>query len=67
MSCINDPTRLKIKEVYPAYISLDSFLESSIYNLKINANAHGGWDMYDSTGLMHLIQDDHDFLAVGAG
>ena len=35
-ACIADPTRLVIKEVFPAYMSLDSFLESSIYNLKLN-------------------------------
>ena len=45
-ACIADPTRLRIKEVFPAYMSLDSFLESSIYNLKLNQDAHGGFD-YD--------------------
>ena len=43
-ACIADPTRLIIREVYPAFISLDSFLESSIYNLKLNQDAHGGFD-----------------------
>ena len=33
---INDPSRLIIREVLPSFISLDSFLESSIYNLKLN-------------------------------
>ena len=55
-ACIADPTRLVIKEVYPAFMSLDSFLESSIYNLKLNQNAHGGFD-YKNEGA----------LAVGAG
>ena len=55
-ACIADPTRLVIKEVFPAYMSLDSFLESSIYNLKLNQDAHGGFD-YTKEGN----------LAVGAG
>jgi hypothetical protein len=33
---ILDPTKLVIKDVFPVYISLDSFLESSIFNLKMN-------------------------------
>ena len=32
----NNMATLVIKEVFPAYMSLDSFLESSIYNLKLN-------------------------------
>ena len=40
----------------PVYISLDSFLESSIYNLKMNQDAAGGFD---------LKQEGK--LAVGAG
>ena len=42
---ISDPTKLVIKEVLPVYISLDSFLESSIYNLKMNQDAAGGFDL----------------------
>ena len=41
---ISDPTKLIIREVLPAFISLDSFLESSIYNLKCNQDASGGFD-----------------------
>ena len=33
---ISDPTKLVIKAVHPVYMSLDSFLESSIFNLKMN-------------------------------
>ena len=33
---ISDPTKLVIKDVYPVYMSMDSFLESSIYNLQMN-------------------------------
>ena len=35
-AAIMDPTKLVIHEVYPAYMSLDSFLESAIFNLKMN-------------------------------
>ena len=53
---INDPSRLIIREVLPSFISLDSFLESSLYNLKLNQDASGGFD-YEKQGE----------LAVGAG
>ena len=55
-AAISDPTRLKIKEVYPAYMSFESFLESSIYNLKLNQDAHGGFNVKEEGS-----------LAIGAG
>ena len=55
-ACINDPSRLVIRSVLPCYISLDSFLESSIFKLKTNQDAAGGFD-YDKQGE----------LAIGAG
>jgi len=33
---IADPTKLIIDKVHPVYMSLDSFLESAIFNLKMN-------------------------------
>ena len=45
-----------IKEVFPVYMGMDSFLESSIYNLKINEDAAGGFDL-----------NEQGKLAVGAG
>ena len=53
---ISDPTKLVIKDVFPVYMSLDSFLESSIFNLKMNEQAAGGFDLNDEAK-----------LAVGAG
>ena len=53
---ISDPSKLVIHDVHPTYISLDSFLESSIFNLKCNQDASGGFD-YDKQGE----------LAIGAG
>ena len=53
---IADPTKLVINDVFPVFMSLDSFLESSIYNLKMNQDASGGFD-YKHQGK----------LAVGSG
>ena len=53
---ISDPSKLVIREVFLSFISLDSFMESSIYNLKCNQDASGGFD-YDKQGE----------LAIGAG
>ena len=53
---ISDASKLVIKEVMPVYMSLDSFLESSIFNLKMNQDAAGGFDL-----------QNEGKLAVGAG
>ena len=53
---IQDPSKLVIKDVYPVYMSMDAFLESSIFNLKMNEQAAGGFDL-----------KDEGKLAVGAG
>lgn len=54
---ISDPTKLIISDVYPVYMGLDAFLESAIYNLKMNQDAAGNFDIKDEGGV----------LAVGAG
>lgn len=41
---INDPTKLIINKIVPSYMSLDSFLDSSIFNLNKNQDASGGFD-----------------------
>ena len=46
---IDDPSRLIIREVHPTFLSLDSFLESSIFNLKCNQDSSGGFE-YDRQG-----------------
>ena len=33
---ITDPTKLIVSQVFPVYMSLDSFIDSAIFNLKIN-------------------------------
>ena len=53
---INDPTKLNILGIVPSFMSLDSFLDSSIFNLKKNQDASGGFD-YKNQGC----------LAVGVG
>ena len=54
---IADPTKLVIRDVYPVYMSLDAFMESSIYNMRLSeGQAAGGFDLKDEAK-----------LAVGAG
>lgn len=53
---INDPTKLTIQAIVPHFMSLDSFMDSSIFNLKKNQDASGGFD-YKNQGS----------LAVGVG
>lgn len=50
---IQDPTKLIIKGIVPTYMSLDSFLDASIYNLKKNQDASGGFD-YNLQGELAL-------------
>jgi hypothetical protein len=41
---ISDPSKLIIHDIVPTYMSCDSFLESSIFNLNKNQDASGGFD-----------------------
>jgi hypothetical protein len=41
---IQDPTKLIVNKIIPSYVSLDSFLDSSIFNLKRNQDASGNFD-----------------------
>ena len=50
---INDPTKLIVKDIVPTFMSLDQFLESSIFNLKKNQDASGGFD-YKNQGELAL-------------
>ena len=43
-ACINDPTMLIINGIVPNFMSVDSFMDSSIFNLKKNQDASGGFD-----------------------
>ena len=41
---IQDPTKLVIQGIVPTFMSLDSFLDSSIFKLKQNSSAAGDFD-----------------------
>ena len=55
-AAIADPSKLVIRKVLPVYMSLDAFLESSIFHLKQNQDNSGAFD------LKHQGK-----LAIGAG
>lgn len=48
-----DPTKLVIKGISPTFMTLNSFLDSSIFNLKKNQDASGGFD-YKNQGSLAL-------------
>jgi len=50
---INDPTKLIIQNIVPTFMSLDSFMDSSIFSLKANQDAAGGFD-YKNQGNLAL-------------
>jgi hypothetical protein len=50
-AAINDPSKLVIKKVVPTYMTLDSFMDSSIYNLKKNSDVSGGFDFKNEGSL----------------
>jgi hypothetical protein len=39
-----DPTQIIIKDVFPTYITVSSFMFSAEYALKANSEAHGGFE-----------------------
>ena len=41
---IMDPSKLIVRKVIPTFISIDQFLESSLFKLKHNQDAAGGFD-----------------------
>lgn len=46
--CIADPSLLKIKAVIPTFMSSDAFIDSSIFSLKKDDEAHGGFSGHDT-------------------
>jgi hypothetical protein len=42
-ACIADPTRLIIKEIVPTFMTGDSFLDSAVFSLRKDSEAHGGF------------------------
>lgn len=50
---VMDPSRLLIKGIVPTFMTLESFMDSSIFNLKKNTDASGGFD-YKNEGSLAL-------------
>ena len=48
---IMDPSKLVIKKIIPNFMSINYFMESSIYNLKKNMEAGGGFDYKNEASL----------------
>ena len=42
-ACIADPTRLVIRDIIPTFMTADSFLDSAVFSLRKNEEAHGGF------------------------
>lgn len=42
-AAIADPTKLVIKDIIPTFMTADSFLDSAVFNLGKNSDAHGGF------------------------
>lgn len=43
-ACIADPSLLKIKAIIPGFMTAESFIDSAVFSLKKDADAHGGFD-----------------------
>ena len=56
-ACIQDPSKLVIKEIFPTFMSMDMFLESSLFHLRHDGDAGSGGFDYKRQGQ----------LAVGVG
>ena len=54
-AAIADPSRLIINDIFPTYISLDSFLHSAQFKLKEEDGlAHGGFDAKNKDGMLAM-------------
>jgi len=42
-ACIADPSRLVIKDIIPTFMTADSFLDSAVFSLRKDDQAHGGF------------------------
>lgn len=50
-AAINNPTKLVVHKIVPTFMSCDSFLESSIFHLEQDQQAHGGFDFKNQGSL----------------
>lgn len=42
-ACIADPSMLRIKKIIPTFMTAESFIDSTLFSLKNDASAHGGF------------------------
>ena len=42
-ACIADPSRLVVKDIIPTFMTADSFLDSSVFAMRRDGEAHGGF------------------------
>ena len=59
-ACIADPSMLRIKQVVPTFMTSEAFMDSTIFNLGNDSNAHGGF-------LGQTQKQDSGALAMGIG
>ena len=55
---ISDPSKLVVKSISPTFITLDSFLHSSIFNLNKDLHASGGFDYNQQSKLALGVAND---------
>ena len=55
-AAIADCSRLIIEDVFPTYISAQSFLQSATFNLNSNQDAHGGFSKDAPQGTLAIGQ-----------
>ena len=49
-ACIADPSRLIIKDIVPTFMTADSFLDSAVFSIRKDGEAHGGFGGAKSEG-----------------
>ncbi len=52
-ACIQDPSKLRIKRIIPTFMTCDAFMDSSVFSLRKNYGAHGGFD-YNEQGKLAM-------------
>jgi hypothetical protein len=62
-SSVADPSLLKIKAIVPTFMTAEGFIDSSIFTLKKDSDAHGGFTQKGGATKMEI---DGAGLAMGA-
>lgn len=50
-AAIADPTKLVIKDIIPTFMTADSFLDSAVWKIQRDSNAHGGFSVGEQGNL----------------